>query len=50
MKSKKSKGVFQSYNNKTDRWVKYKVTSKGSKIQNVKKRNPTKKFKNVEVR
>lgn len=42
--------LFQSFNNKTDRWVKYKLTKDGSRIISVKKSNPTKKFKNIPVR
>jgi hypothetical protein len=42
--------IRQSYNNKIDKWVKYKIYENGkSKIVKVKKSNPTKKFKNVRV-
>lgn len=39
--------IEQKFNRVTKRWVKFKVTSKGSKILDVKQRNPTKPFKGI---
>jgi hypothetical protein len=46
MKSK----IYQSYNNKIDAWVKMRDTGRGVKIIDVKKTNPTQKFKNIPVK
>jgi len=43
--------IYQTFNKKTDCWVKYKVVKgKGSKILNVKQREPTKPFKKVKIK
>jgi len=39
--------IQQVYNKKTKAWVKMKITGKGSKILDVKQRNPTKPFKGI---
>ena len=41
---------YQSYNKKTKAWVKYDVTNKGTKILNVKQKEPKKPFKGVKKR
>lgn len=42
--------IAQSFNNKSNAWVKIKKFPDGkTKIINVKQRNPTKKFKGVKV-
>ena len=51
MKKKKSRnGVFQSFNPRTDAWVKYKVEGGRSKILNVKQKDPAKPFKGVKIK
>lgn len=45
------KKIFQSYNNKIDKWVKFKILPSGkAKIMDVKQKNPTSKFRGVPVR
>ena len=40
--------IFQKFNNRTKRWVKYKKNAKGqTTIMNVKQQEPTKPFKGV---
>ena len=42
---------YQSFNNRTNAWVKYKIKSDGkSEIVNVKQKEPTKKFKGVQIK
>jgi len=47
---KRKGSVYQAYNDKNKAYVKYKITEKGSKIMNVKERNPKKPFKNIKKR
>lgn len=42
--------VYQAYNGKINAWVKYHFTKKGSKMINVKQREPEKPFKGVPKR
>ena len=39
--------IIQKFNNRTKAWVKIKITSKGSKILDVKQKNPKVPFKGV---
>lgn len=41
--------IQQSFNNRINAWVKFKTTSRGARIMNVKQDNPTQKFKGVPV-
>jgi len=41
---------YQAYNGRIKAWVKYHITSKGSKIMNVKQKEPQKPFKGVPKR
>jgi len=47
-------GIFQAFNKRSNAWVKYKVTAKGSKkgskICDVKQRNPRVPFKGIAKR
>jgi len=42
--------IYQSFNKKTDRWVKYEFTSKGIKILDVKQRMPRVPFKGIKIK
>ncbi len=42
--------VYQSYNSKNNAWVKYKFTSGGIKILDVKQREPMKPFKKTKIK
>ena len=42
--------IKQSFNKKTGAWVKFKITAKGSKILDVKQKNPKEKFKGIPVK
>jgi len=42
--------IYQSYNKKTNRWVKYHFTKKGFEVIDVKQRKPKIKFKGIPVK
>ncbi|MHA1201309.1 MAG: hypothetical protein ACTSQ4_02155 [Candidatus Heimdallarchaeaceae archaeon] len=42
--------ILQKFNKKTNAWVKFRITSKGSVIQNVKQRRPAVPFKGVKIK
>lgn len=42
--------IEQVFNKRTGAWVKFKVTAKGSKILDVKEKNPRIKFKGIPVK
>jgi len=42
--------VYQSWNPKTKRWVKYHFTKQGWEVMDVKQRNPSKPFKNIPIK
>ena len=42
--------IYQAFNKKTGRWVKYHFTKNGIKVVDVKQRLPTRKFVNIPVR
>ena len=42
--------LYQAFNKRIKAWVKYKLTSKGFKVLDVKQRLPTKPFKGVKKR
>lgn len=42
--------IYQAYNKKSKRWVKYHFVKDGIEIKDVKQRNPKKPFKNVPIR
>jgi hypothetical protein len=43
-------GIFQAFNRKTKAWVKYEKDKKGSKILDVKQKDPMKPFKGITKR
>ncbi len=42
--------IFQAFNKRNKAWVKYKFTSRGFKVLDVKQKNPKVRFKGVPVR